>query len=150
VSFEYSMDGTDTGVFFDFKFEDIAKKALNEVRPDIESETKAALRMSVQHPGDSELVNSIKSYEPAPTRNGEGVCVKCLPTGRSSGKTHYYNHDRGKTVTKAVHNNDKAFWIEYGNSHQDAHPWRDRACNNAESRVLDKVENTIAKELGAE
>ena len=98
MSLEYSMDGTDTGVFFDFQFEDIAKKALNEVRPEIESETKAALRMSVQHSGDSELVNSIKSYEPSATRNGEGVCVKCLPTGRSSGKTHYYNHDRGKTV----------------------------------------------------
>jgi hypothetical protein len=154
MSFSYNTDGlsgTDTGLYlFDMTFEDVAKKALEEVRPDIEAETKSALRMSVQHPGESELVNSIKSYPPSMTRNGEGVCVKCLPTGRSKSGNRYNNHDRGRTVNKAVHNNDKAFWLEYGNAHQAAHPWRDRACNNTEERVLNKVEDAIAKELGAE
>ena len=154
MSFSYStygFKGTSTGIYlWDLTFEEVAKKALNEVRPEIEAETRDALRASVQHPGDSELVNSVRSYEPHQTKNGDGVCVKCLPTGRSSGKTYYYNHDRGRTVQKSVHNNDKAFWLEYGNAHQNARPWRDRACNNAESRVTDKVENIIAKELGAE
>lgn len=154
MSFSYDTEGlagTSSGFYlWDITFEEVAKKALEEVRPDIEAETKSALRMSVQHPGESELVNSVKSFEPSMTKNGEGVCVKCLPTGRSSSGNHYRNHDRGKTVNKAVNNNDKAFWMEYGNAHQSAHPWRDRACNNAEARVMNKVENTIAKELGGE
>lgn len=154
MSFSYSAEGfkgTSTGLYlWDFTFEDMAKKALNEVRPEIETETRSALRTSVQHPGESDLVNSVKSYDPSKTKNGEGVCVKCLPTGRSKSGTRYKNHDRGRTVNKAVHNNDKAFWLEYGNSHQSARPWRDRACNNAETKVLGKVEDIIAKELGAD
>lgn len=155
MSFSYDIygfnAGTGTGLsIFDVGFEDMAKKALNECRPEIETETKAALRQSIQHPGDSELVNSVKSYEARMTTNDEGAVVTCLPTGKPSKKTHYYNHDRGRTVTKTVANNDKAFWLEYGNAHQNAHPWRDRANANIEAKCLNKIENTIAKELGAE
>lgn len=152
MSFQTTVTGfsADMTLFGNKSFEDIAKKAMTTVMPDVEKATKDSLRSSVSHPGESELVGSVKCYEPRLTRNGEGVGVKCVPTGRSSSNNKYYNHDRGRTVHKTVFNNDKAFWLEYGNAHQSAKPWRDRACNNAESAAVPKLENAIAKELGAE
>ena len=50
-----------------------------------------------------------------------------------------------------VYNNDKAFWLEYGVAgRQPARPWQSKALNNAEAKVLPKIQQTIEKELGAE
>ena len=155
MSFTYEMEGiggksADLSIFGNLTFEQMAKKALGEVKPDVEAEVKAALRSSIRHPGDSELVNSVKTYDPIMTRNGEGARLKCQPTGRSKSGNRYSTQSHGKTVSKAVSNNDKAFWLEYGTAKQPAHPWKDRAMGNIEAKVTDKIENAIAKELGAE
>lgn len=139
------------GIFGDLTFEDMAKKALTEVKPDMESGTKAALRNSIQHPGDSELVNSVKCYDPVMTRDGEGAKLICQPTGRSSSGNRYSTKSHGKMRSHAVYNNDKAFWLEYGVAgRQAAHPWKDRATNDIEAKVTPKIEQSIEKQLGAE
>lgn len=155
MSFTYEMEGlggksADLSIFGNLTFEQMAKKALNEVRSDVETGTKAALRSSIQHPGDSELVNSVTSYEPVMTRNGEGAKLKCQPTGRSKSGNRYNSRSHGRNTSHAVSNNDKAFWLEYGTVKQPARPWKDRAINNIESKAVDKIEQSIAKELGAE
>ena len=143
--------GADLSIFGDMTFEEIGKKALTEVMPDMESSTKAALRLSVKHSGESELVNSVKCYEPTMTKDNEGLRLVCQPTGKSTSGNRYHTTSRGKPVTKAVTNNDKAFWLEYGVAgRQAAHPWKDRALADAEAKVMPKIERAIEKELGAE
>ncbi|MBP5309633.1 MAG: hypothetical protein J6Z05_03305 [Lachnospiraceae bacterium] len=154
MSFSYDMEGFDgvgasLSIFGSLTFEQMAKKALNEVRPEVESATKTALRESVHHSGESEMVNSVKSFDPTMTRDGEGARLACMPTGKSSSGNRYNTKSHGRTTSKAVNNNDKAFWLEYGNVHQAARPWRDRAYGNIE-KLADKIENTVAKELGAD
>ncbi|MBP5383557.1 MAG: hypothetical protein J6Y57_01120 [Lachnospiraceae bacterium] len=140
----------DLSLFGNLTFEQMAKRALEEVRPDMEEGTKAALRSSIQHPGDSELVNSVKCFEPRMTGNGEGAVIVCQPVGKSKSGNRYHTVNRGKTISKAVMNNDKAFWLEYGNAHQTAHPWKDRAANSIEAKSTSKIQQAIEKELGAE
>lgn len=148
MSFQSQFEGfgSDLTLFPGKTFEQISKSALETVMPDVESATKDALRGSIQHSGSSELVGSVKCFEPRMTKNGEGAVISCQPTGSASSGNRYNNQGR----SHKVYNNDKAFWLEYGNSHQDARPWKDRAINTAESRAMSKLEDAIAKELGAE
>ena len=155
MSFTYEMEdfggmSADVSIFGNLTFEEMAKKVLNEVRPDAETATKSALRASIKHSGDSELVNSVRSYDPVMTRNGEGARLAVLPTGRAKSGNRYYATSRGKRVSHAVYNNDKAFWLEYGTVNQPARPWQDRAYGMLDSKVSDKIEQVVAKELGAE
>lgn len=151
MSMTYEMEGfggrsADLSLFGDLTFEEMAKIALNEVRGDVESCTKAAVSASIRHSGPSELVSSIKSFDPVMTKDGTGVRLTCTFTGRSSSRNRYNNNGRSHIVS----NNDKAFWLEYGTVKQPARPWRDRAVNNAEKIVSPKIEDSIAKTLGAE
>ncbi|MBQ9567632.1 MAG: hypothetical protein IJR31_06110 [Lachnospiraceae bacterium] len=155
MSLTYEIEGlsgtsADLSLFGDLTFEEMAKKALNEVRPEVEAGTKAALRTSIQHPGDSELVNSVKTFEPSMTGNGEGARLSCGFTGKSSSGNRYHTVSRGRSTTKPVLNSDKAFWLEYGVAgRQPARPWKDRAISSVESKVTGKIEQAISKELGA-
>ena len=54
MSMTYDMEGfngrsADLSLFGDLTFEEMAKKALNEVREDVESCTRAAVSASVRH-----------------------------------------------------------------------------------------------------
>lgn len=154
MSMSYNMEGfgsnMDLHIFGNMTFEDVAKKALNECREDMVSGTREALRSAVQHSGDSELVNSVKCYEPRMTKDGTGARLVCQPTGKSSSGNKYHTTSRGKSIQKPVTNNDKAFWLEYGVAgRQPSRPWKDRATNSIESKVVPKIEQAIAKELGA-
>ena len=143
--------GADLSLFGGITFEDVGKKALKEVMPDVEEATRSAIRSSVKHSGESALVNSIKCYEPTMTRDNEGVKLVCQPTGKDKSGNHYKSQSHGKTRNHLVYNNDKAFWLEYGVAgRQPAHPWKDKALNNAESRAFPKIQSIIEKELGAE
>lgn len=156
MSFNIDIEGfgggdADLQLFGNLTFEGMAKKALNEVRPDVEAGTRAAVRASVQHPGDSQLVNSVKTYEPVMTRNGEGAKLSCAFSGKSASGNRYHTVSRGHATTKAVRNSDKAFWLEYGVAgRQPARPWRDRALKNIESKITPKIEKSIDQQLGAE
>lgn len=143
--------GTDLSLFEGVTFEEMGKKAMKEVMPDVEDATKSALRASIKHSGDSNLVNSVKCYEPSMTRDNEGVRLVCQPTGRDKSGNRYKTQSHGKTSNHLVSNNDKAFWLEYGVAgRQAAQPWQSKALNNAEAKVLPKIQQSIEKELGAE
>lgn len=154
MSFEARYEGfssaVDLTLFGNITFEQLSTKALKEVMPDILDATKTAIRGSVKHSGESELVGSVKCYEPRMTKDGEGACVTCMPAGKSRSGNKYHTVSRGKSRTMEVSNNDKAFWLEYGTSKQDARPWKDRAINSAEGRATQKLQQAIEKELGAE
>lgn len=156
MSFTYEMEGiggnsADLSLFGDLTFEDMAKKALNEVRSDVEQATKTAVRASVKHSGGSELVNSVKTFDPVMTGNGEGAKLVCTFTGKSSSGSTYNTTDRGRARKKAVLNSDKAFWLEYGVAgRQSPAPWQARAYSSIEPKVTPKIEKAIEQALGAE
>ncbi len=142
---------TDISLFGDLTFEDMGRKACREVMPDMEDSTKTALRASVKHSGESNLVNSVKCFEPTMTKDGEGVKLVCQPCGRDSRSNHYTSKSHGKMRSHLVHNNDKAFWLEYGVAgRQAAHPWQSRAINSANAKVYPKIQQSIEKQLAAE
>lgn len=154
MSFTTQYEGfsrsNDLTLFGGITFEQLGKKALSEVMPDVLNATKDAIRGSVKHSGDSELVRSVKCYEPRMTKNGEGACITCMPTGKSKSGNSYHTVSRGHDRVMSVNNNDKAFWLEYGTVKQPATPWKDRAINSAEGKATQKIQQIIERELGAE
>ena len=144
------LNGPDS--FFGYlDFESISKEMLNEAKEDIVKGVKAAVRQSVKHTGDSELVNSVKAYEPHMTSDGTGAVLSCTFSGKSTSGNTYTTTDRGRTRVKPVLNSDKAFWLEYGVAgRQAAAPWRDRAMNSIEPKIVPKMQRKFEKEMGAE
>lgn len=150
MTFDFQGLGSgDLTLFGGIGFEGIATKALEAVKEDMAEGTKKALRQSISHSGESELVNSVKCYKPTMTRNGEGAKLVCQPSGRSKSGNTYNRHNTKTGKNAAVYNNDKAFWLEYGRHGQDAKPWKDRAISSIEPTVDQKIEQIVAKELGA-
>lgn len=150
TQYEGFSNSAELTLFGNLTFEQLSKKALSEVMPDVLNATKDAIRGSVRHSGESELVGSVKCYEPRMTKNGEGACITCMPTGKSKSGNSYHTVSRGHDRVMSVNNNDKAFWLEYGTDKQPATPWKDRAINNAEAKAAQKLQQVIEKELGAE
>lgn len=147
---EYEGFSRDLTILSDITFEQLSKKALTEVMPDVLNATKDAIRGSVKHSGESELVASVKCFEPRMTKDGEGASITCMPTGKSKSGNSYHTVSRGHDRVMNVNNNDKAFWLEYGTVKQPAKPWKDRAINSAESKATQKLQQIIERELGAE
>jgi len=152
LSFDPKYEGfsADLTLLGDVTFEQLSKKALTEVMPDVLNATKEAIRSSVKHSGESELVDSVKCFEPRMTKDGEGASITCMPTGKSKSGNSYHTVSRGRDRVMNVNNNDKAFWLEYGTVKQPAAPWKDRAINSAEEKATRKIQEVIERELGAE
>ncbi len=155
MSFTYEMHNlgysADISLFGGETFETISEQMLNEVRPDVENEVKKAVKGSVGHPGDSELVNSTKTYDPHMTGDKTGARLHCSFAGKSKSGNYFNTVDRGKQRKKAVYNSDKAFWLEYGVAGRQApKPWQDRAYRNVEAKVYPKLEKSFEKIVGAE
>lgn len=133
---------------FDVEFDDIAEEALNKAAPLLEQSMKSALKASIKHSGDSELVNSIKKKKAKKCKN-EAWIVNVGPTGYS--KTQKYTaKGKGKNTSRKypVSNALKAIWLEYGIAgKQAAHPFLARAHNDVQSQVHDIIEKTLGEKL---
>ena len=146
----FSITSFDHMEFDSFKFENISKKILEKVKPELEQAVKTSVRQSVKHDGDSELVNSVTTYEPRMTRDGTAASINCTFSGKSSSGNHYNTTDRGRARVKPVLNSDKAFWLEYGRDGQNPAPWKDRALNNAEGKLVPQIQTELEEIMGAE
>ncbi len=125
-------------------FEEVAPKILEDAAPILLESTKTALRSVIKHPGDSELVNSVKSSKPKVT-NTDACIVACYPTGYS--KNTYTKGSRKYPVTNAA----KAFWLEYGVAgRQPARPWRDKANNARKAEIESTMQKKYNELMGAE
>lgn len=137
------------GGLLDSEFSDIAEEALTETAPILEESIKKSIKGVISHSDNSELVNSVKTKGPKKTRT-DGYIINIGPTGSS--KTHYYAKDgKGRTTSRTypVSNALKAVWLEYGNAHQSPKPWLTTATKNAESKILNKMQEIYNKKVGA-
>lgn len=115
------------------RFSEIAPKAVDAAAPILEDAVKSAVSSVVSSKATGDLVGSIRKTKAKMNEWGAFTVVK--PNGK----------DR-----KGTNNADKLLRLEYGNSHQSAHPCLAKAVNSAESSCIKAAEETIYKEMGAE
>ena len=132
---------------WDISFDEISEEALNESIPILEGTMRSAAAASVNHPGESEMVNSIKGSKPKKSAATDCWITNVGPRGYS---THTYHAQRsgGRKSKQAykVSNALKAIWKEYGiPGHQPAQPFMDKAANQARPRVEKIIEDAFDK-----
>lgn len=130
----------------DTPFEDIAEKALNDTAPLLLDAVKTSMMSVISHPGDSDMVNSVRTSKPKATRTDAWI-VNAYPTGYS---TNSYSRERGSKVQRyPVSNGLKAVWLEYGRAGQPAKPWVNSAVNKCMAPVMDRIQKIWEEEVGA-
>lgn len=130
----------------DADFGDIAGEALEQASPIMEAAMQSSLRRSIKHDGESELVNSIHASKPKQTKTDAWI-LNVGPSGSSKNKMYHDSktHKRTYPVSNAL----KAIWLEYGIPGQQApRPFLQSAINDAESRVLAKIQEVYDKKVG--
>ncbi len=127
----------------------ICEEALKAAAPVLEREMKAAAARVIEHPGDSEMVESIRARKPVKAKNGAWIVNVC-PTGKS---THFYTakDERGRRTRRKypVSNVLKAIWKNYGIAgRQPARPFLTAAINNARAKGLQMIQETYDRMVG--
>lgn len=128
-------------------FGEIAEAALKDAAPILEKSMQASCAKVIEHEGDSELVHSIKSGKPKRTKT-DAYIVNVSPKGYSSVKV-YRNKKTGRKYP--VSNALKAIWKEYGvPGRQPPRPFIAKACNEARSDVMSKMQEVYNRKVGAD
>lgn len=143
--FEIFDERTDLDDLFDMDFEEMAMEALQEAAPILEKSVKNAVRASIQHEGDSELVKSMKANRPKRAKNGAYI-VNVTPKGYSQIKIY---HTKTSKRTYPVSNALKAIWKEYGIAgRQPSSPFLAKAANDAKNDVLNAIQRKFDEKAG--
>lgn len=147
--FEVNLPEDFLGDLLKSDFDQICEEGLREAVPILEDSIKKSLRSVIEHEGDSELVESVKSSKPKKAKTGAWI-ANVNPKGYSE---HTYNDKRtpGRMVKRPVSNALKAIWKEYGvNGRQAPRPFLAKAVNDAREAALDKIQETYNRKVGAE
>lgn len=135
----------------DTDFDEIAKEALIEAAPILEESMKKCCKEAIQHEGDSELVNSIRSRIPKRVLGNNAWIVGVYPSGYSSIKKYTLVDSKGKKTHRKypVSNALKAIWKEYGiPGRQPPRPFIERACNSVKNRTMEKMQEVYNRKVG--
>ena len=128
----------------DVDAEDLCKQMIDSAAPIMEESMKKEMRSVIQHSGDSELVDSVKTSKAKKAKNG-AIIAFTGPKGNS--KNYYYrNGKKGRRIQ--VSNVLKAIWLNYGRVGQPARPFLTKATNNAQQKVLEKMQQTYDRLTG--
>lgn len=133
-------------------FGEIAEAALSEAVPFLEKSMKNELNKVIEHEGDSELVDSIKSNKPKRAKTDAWI-VNVTPKGYSSTKVFTAVDSKGKKTHRKypVSNALKAIWKEYGiPGHQPPRPFIESAVNGAREAALKKMQEVYNRKVGIE
>lgn len=133
----YDDDALD---IFDISFDDVAQEALEQAAPVLETRMKATARSAVMHPGESDMVNSIKASAVKKSKNGAWI-VNVGPRGYSN---HTFNRGHDSKRTYPVSNALKAIWKEYGiPGRQAAQPFISTAAAQTENQIHDIMQRVF-------
>ena len=128
----------------DVDAEDLCKQMIDSAAPIMEESMKKEMRSVIQHSGDSELVDSVKTSKAKRAKNG-AIIAFTSPKGNS--KNYYYrNGKKGRKIP--VSNVLKAIWLNYGRVGQPARPFLTKAVNNAHQKVMEKMQQTYDQLTG--
>lgn len=135
----------------------ICLDALKEAAPILEKSMKKEVKNVLIHDGESELVDSIKTWRPKKAKNGAYIVNVC-PAGYSKKKVYRREKSskkKGEQVdtsrTYPVSNALKLLWKEYGiEGHQAARPFLMKSVNNVREEVLDKIQKVFNQRIGGD
>ena len=128
----------------DVDAEDLCKQMIDSAAPIMEESMKKEMRSVIQHSGDSELVDSVKTSKAKKAKNG-AIIAFSGPKGNS--KNYYYRNGK-KDRRIQVSNVLKAIWLNYGRVGQPARPFLTKAVNNAHQKVMEKMQQTYDQLMG--
>lgn len=132
--------------------ESICKEALKEAAPIYEDALKKSMEDVIEHAGDSEMVESVKSSKVKKCKDGDGWYINITPTGYSKQKYYYGTDKRGGHYNRKyqVSNALKAIWKEYGiPGHQKPAPFILNARFRAEKDIFDKIQEVYNRRIGS-
>ena len=122
----------------DVDAEDLCKQMIDSAAPIMEESMKKEMRSVIQHSGDSELVDSVKTSKAKKAKNGAIIAF----TGPKGNSKNYYYRNGKKDRRIQVSNVLKAIWLNYGRVGQPARPFLTKAVNNAHQKVMEKMQQT--------
>lgn len=140
--------------------DDIAFKAVDEGAKIMDEELRAEIRKQTTKYGTGTLAKSI--HHNKPRKNALGIFTASTARGKDDKKGKYakrshasytkggkYVGHRSSYGSGAVRNQDKMFYLEFGNCRQPARPFMKKSVNNAEPKVLKKMQEVFDREVGA-
>ena len=128
----------------DVDAEDLCKQMIDSAAPIMEESMKKEMRSVIQHSGDSELVDSVKTSKAKKAKN---VAIIAFTGPKGNSKNYYYrNGKKGRRIQ--VSNVLKAIWLNYGRVGQPARPFLTKAVNNAHQKVMEKMQQTYDQLTG--
>ena len=128
----------------DVDAEDLCKQMIDSAAPIMEESMKKEMRSVIQHSGDSELVDSVKTSKAKRAKNGAIIAF----TGPKGNSKNYYYRNGKKDRRIQVSNVLKAIWLNYGRVGQPARPFLTKAVNNAHQKVMEKMQQTYDQLMG--
>ena len=128
----------------DVDAEDLCKQMIDSAAPIMEESMKKEMRSVIQHSGDSELVDSVKTSKAKKAKNGAIIAF----TGPKGNSKNYYYRNGKKDRRIQVSNVLKAIWLNYGRVGQPARPFLTKAVNNAHQKVMVKMQQTYDQLMG--
>lgn len=129
----------------DTDFEEIAAEALAEAAPLLEKSLKESCKMVIDHPGESELVDSIACSKPKKARTGAWI-INVGPRGYS--KRKFYRGTNNRRKRYPVSNALKMIWKEYGIAgRQAARPFIRSAVNDARGAVTRRMQEVYERKV---
>lgn len=140
--------------------DDVSFQMVDEAAEIMDRELKEAIRMNTQKYGTGTLADSI--HHNKPERNAWGIFTSSTARGKD------YKKRKPKKVTHAayakkdgryvghrtsiegynVRNHDKLWYLEHGTSRQEPRPFVQKCVNDAEPKVLDKMQEVFDREVG--
>ena len=123
---------------------DLCKQMIDSAAPIMEESMKKEMRSVIQHSGDSELVDSVKTSKAKKAKNGAIIAF----TGPKGNSKNYYYRNGKKDRRIQVSNVLKAIWLNYGRVGQPARPFLTKAVNNAHQKVMEKMQQTYDQLMG--
>jgi len=124
-------------------FDEIAPKMIDEATPILQASMKRKLSV---HKDTGELINSIKAKKAKPVKGG-GYYGYVTATGVAKGKKYKRMKKDGSSRQEGYRNYQKMLALEYGTSKQTATPFLQSSVNDAESDVIDKMQEVFTREV---
>lgn len=146
AKFDFEMDSSILDKISDNDFlASVAEEAIESVIPQAEQIVKNSIRRVVKDKSRTELINSFKPSKIKGDVQTGDVTVFIRATGKPKRSTKYRRSDRKST--RKTTNNDIAYWLENGNSHQGAKPFIEGAAKEIQPIVEEAIESKISQAL---
>ena len=151
ADFDFDFPDNFLSELLETDFDELAEDMLTEAAPIYKDAIKKFMKSTILHEGESERVESVTARKPKKCKNGAWM-VHIGPSGNSKNMYTVKNGKGQRTARRyPVSNILKAIWKEYGISGRQApRPWLQRAKNDADAKIMNRMQEIYNRKVGAE